>query len=68
MNNMFNAEIIKKDLNGEIAGPSSRNFLTNPVEIVVLPPKGLSVNSILLPMKSEDGARSFKVGPVSKIK
>ena len=67
MNNIFSAGIIKKDLNGEITGPSSRNFLSNPIEIVFSPPKGLSVNSyILLPMKSGDGARSFKVGPVNK--
>ena len=69
INNIFSAEIIKKDLNGEIAGPSSRNFLSNPIEIVLAPPKGLSVNSyILLPMKSENGARTFRVGPVNKKK
>lgn len=67
MNNILSAGIVKKDLNGELAGPSSRNFLSNPVEIVITPTKGLTVNSyILLPLKSEDGARSFKVGPVNK--
>ena len=67
MNNILSAGIVKKDLNGELAGPSSRNFLTNPIEIVISTAKGLTVNSyILLPLKLEDGARSFKVGPVNK--
>ena len=61
MNNIFSAAFIKKDLNGEIAGPNSRNFLSNPIEIVIAPLKGLSVNSyILLSMKSENGGSSFR--------
>jgi len=67
MKNIASAGIIKKDLNGAIAGPSSRNFLANPMEIVISPPGGLNVNSfILLPMKPNNGMREFKVGPVNQ--
>ena len=67
MKNIASAGIIKKDLNGSVAGPSSRNFLTNPMEIVIAPPGGSGVNSfILLPMKPNNGQREFKVGPVNQ--
>lgn len=67
MKSMATVGIIKKDLNGQIAGPSSRNFLSNPMEIIISPPRGVNINSyILLPLKSEDGARNFNVGPVNK--
>ncbi len=38
MRNIASAGIVKKDLNGTIAGTSSRNFLQNPMEIVIAPP------------------------------
>jgi hypothetical protein len=61
------AGIVKKNLNGSVAGPSSRNFLTNPMEIVLSPPSGLTVNTyILLPLKPNKGVREFNVGPVNK--
>ena len=67
MKSMATVGIIKKDLNGQIAGSSSRNFLSNPMEILISPPRGATINSyILLPLKSEDGARNFNVGPVNK--
>ena len=61
------AGIVKKDLNGSVAGPSSRNFLNSPMEILLSPPSGLNVNAyILLPMKPGKGLREFNVGPVNK--
>ena len=61
------AGIVKKDLNGSVAGPSSRNFLQNPMEILLSPPGGLTVtNYILLPMKPNKGVREFNVGPLNK--
>jgi hypothetical protein len=67
MKNFVSATIIKKDLNGAIAGPSSRNFLTIPMEIILAPPAGMTVNSyILLPMKPDKGVREFNVGPVNR--
>ncbi|MBM3735930.1 MAG: hypothetical protein FJW39_09110 [Acidobacteria bacterium] len=67
MKSIASAGIIKKDLNGSIAGPSSRNFLTNPMEIVLAPPQGLTVNAfILLPMRANKGVREFQVGPVNQ--
>jgi hypothetical protein len=61
------AGIVKKDLNGSVAGPSSRNFLTNSMEILLSPASGLTVNTyILLPMKPNKGVREFNVGPVNK--
>ncbi len=67
MKNIVSAGIVKKDLNGALAGPSSRNFLTNPTEIVLSPPGGMTVNAyILLPMKPNKGAREFNVGPVNQ--
>lgn len=67
MRNMASAGIVKKDLNGTIAGASSRNFLQNPMEIVIAPPSGMTVNSyVLLPMKATKSAREFNVGPVNK--
>ena len=67
MLNIASAGIVKKDLNGKIGGASSRNFLQNPMEIVIAPPSGLTVNSyVLLPMKSSKTDREFNVGPVNK--
>jgi hypothetical protein len=67
MRNVASAGIVKKDLNGTIAGMSSRNFLQNPMEIVIAPPSGMTVNSyVLLPMKATKSAREFNVGPVNK--
>jgi hypothetical protein len=66
MRSIASAGIIKKDLNGGIPGASSRNFLTNPMEIILVPPQGLTVNAyILLPMKPDKGLREFRVGPVN---
>jgi len=67
MKNIASAGIVKKDLNGAVTGPSSRNFLTNPMEIILSPPSGVTVNSyILLPMKPASGVREFNVGPVNQ--
>lgn len=67
MRNIASAGIVKKDLNGTIAGASSRNFLQNPMEIVIAPPSGMTINSyVLLPMKAAKSARAFNVGPVNK--
>ena len=67
MKNIVSAGIVKKELNGTIAGPSSRNFLSNPMEIVLSPPDGVTINSyILLPMKPKSGLREFNVGPVNQ--
>jgi hypothetical protein len=67
MKNIASAGIVKKDLNGALAGPSSRNFLTNPMEIVLAPPSGTAVNAyILLPMQPKNGVREFNVGPVNR--
>jgi len=67
MRHFASAGIVKKDLNGSIAGASSLNFLQNPMEIVISPPSGLTINSyLLLPMKAASNARAFNVGPVNK--
>ncbi len=67
MRNIASAGIVKKDLNGTIAGASSRNFLQNPMEIVIAPPSGMTINSyVLLPMKTAKSERAFNVGPVNK--
>jgi hypothetical protein len=65
--NIVTATIVKKDLKGNIAGPSSRNYLSNPMEIILHPPSGVAVNSyILLPMRVKKGMREFNVGPVNQ--
>jgi hypothetical protein len=67
LKNIVSAGIVKKDLNGTLSGPSSRNFLTSPVEIVINLPTGLTVNSyVLLPLKAANSQRDFLVGPVNK--
>ena len=67
MKSIASAGIIKKDLKGTITGPSSRNFLQNPLEIVISPPTGLNINDyILLPMTPLKGVRQFEVGPVNQ--
>ena len=67
MRNIASAGIVKKDLNGTISGASSLNFLQNPMEIVIAPPTGMTINSyLLLPMKAAKNAREFNVGPVNK--
>jgi|SRR5271157_526079 len=67
MKNIASAGIVKKDLDGTLPGPSSRNFLTNPMEIVLSLPSGVTVNSyILLPMRPKNGLREFNVGPVNQ--
>jgi len=67
MKSIVSAGIIKKNLNGAVSGPSSRNFLQNPMEIILSPPSGITVNSyILLPVKPAKGLREFNVGPVNQ--
>jgi hypothetical protein len=67
MKNIVSAGIVKKNLNGTVSGASSRNFLANPMEIILSPGGGVTVNSyILLPMKPNKGLREFAVGPVNK--
>ena len=67
MKNIVSAGIVKKDLRGAVTGPSSRNFLTNPMEIILSPPSGVTINSyILLPMKPNNGMREFNVGRVNR--
>lgn len=67
MKSIASAGFIKKDLKGSIVGPSSRNFLQNPMEIVISPPTGMSINDyILLPMKPVKGVREFEVGPINQ--
>jgi hypothetical protein len=64
MKSIASAGIVKKDLKGSLTGPSSRNFLQNPIEIVISPPTGLTINDyILLPMTPAKGLRGFEVGP-----
>lgn len=68
MKSFASAGIIKKDLGGTLAGPSSRNFLQNPMEVILVPPAGMSINNfILLPMKpaAKGGEREFLVGPIN---
>lgn len=67
MKSVASAGIIKKDLKGSITGPSSRNFLQNPMEVIIAPPTGLTINDyILLPMTPGKGLREFEVGPVNQ--
>jgi hypothetical protein len=67
MKNIASAGIVKKDLNGTVTGASSRNFLTNPMEVILSPVNGATVNSyILLPMRPNKGLREFSVGPKNK--
>lgn len=67
MKSIASAGIIKKDLKGSIMGVSSRNFLQAPVEIVISPPSGMSINDyILLPLRPNKGVREFEVGPVNQ--
>jgi len=64
---IVSAGIVRKDLKGSVAGPSSLNFLRNPMEIVIAPPVGRSITSYLLvQLRGEDGVRKFNVGPVNK--
>lgn len=66
MKNIASIGFIKKDLRGAIAGPSSRNFLQHPIEVIFSPAPGQSINNfILLPMRPKDGEREFTVGPVN---
>lgn len=68
MKSFASAGIIKRDLGGTLAGPSSRNFLQNPMEVILVPPPGMSINNfILLPMKPapKGGEREFLVGPIN---
>jgi hypothetical protein len=65
--NIASAGIVKKDLNGTVSGTSSRNFLTNPMEIVFAPSSGVEMNTfILLPLKADKATREFSVGPRNK--
>lgn len=67
MKSIASAGIIKKDLKGNIAGPSSRNFLQIPFEILISPPPGMTINDyILLPLRPDKGKREFIVGPVNQ--
>ena len=61
------AGFIKRNLRGNVTGPSSRNYLQIPFEIVISPPRGMSINDFaLLPLRPGKGARDFEVGPVNR--
>jgi len=67
MKNIVSAGIVRRNIAGTVTGPSSRNFLTNPMEIVLTPKEGITINSFfLLPLKPGNGVREFTVGPVNK--
>lgn len=67
MKNIVSAGIVKKDLDGWVQGPSSRNFLTTPLDIIIAPPPGMNVNNyILLKFDASKGGREFTVGPVNQ--
>jgi hypothetical protein len=67
MKNIASAGIVRKNIAGTVTGPSSRNFLVNPMEIVITPKQGITINSyFLLPLKPGNGVREFTVGPVNK--
>jgi len=64
---IVSAGIVRKELNCTIKAPSSRNFLSNPTEIVIVPPTGVTLNSyVLLPLRVDKGRRECNVGPVNK--
>ena len=68
MKSFASAGIVKKDVGGTLAGPSSRNFLQNPMEVILVPPPGMTINNyLLLPMKPapKGGEREFLVGPTN---
>jgi hypothetical protein len=66
MKNIVSAGIVKKDLKGTIPGPSSRNFLNHPIEVIFALESGQSINDYLLvPMRVNKGQRMFVVGPVN---
>lgn len=67
MKNIVSAGIVRKNMTGRIFGPGSRNFLTNPLELLLSPPEGTTVNSyILLLITPKNGQRQFNVGPVNQ--
>jgi hypothetical protein len=64
---IVSAGIVKKELGCIIKGASSRNFLSNPTEIVIAPPTGVTLNSyVLLPLRVDKGRRECNVGPVNQ--
>jgi hypothetical protein len=65
--NLASVGIVKKKLQGSVETASSRNFLSNPVEVMIHPPQGVSVNEyLLLPLKVNKGRREFEAGPTDK--
>jgi hypothetical protein len=53
--------VVKKDLNGNIDGPSSRNSVTAPVELLVITPEGVAVTEYqLLRFRVNKDYREFR--------
>lgn len=66
--NVASIGLLKRDVSGVIAQPSSRTMLTSPFEIVIVPAAGADIHSfILVPLKRmKKGTREVEIGPNKK--
>ena len=67
MRNVASVGLLKKDVSGTIAQPSSRSMLTSPLELLIVPANGADIhNYILVPLKRTKGSREVEIGPAKK--
>jgi hypothetical protein len=61
MKSIASAGMVKGDVNGHIEGPSSRNSLTSPIEVVIYTPEGVAITEYqLLHLRGHADAREFR--------
>ncbi len=61
LKSIASAGIVKKDVNGLVLGPNSRNSVKSPVEILVYAPEGVAITEYqLLRLRQKDDRREFR--------
>ncbi|MDP2998108.1 MAG: hypothetical protein Q8N47_11515 [Bryobacterales bacterium] len=61
LKNLATAGIVKKDLNGNVAGPSSRNSIKSPMEFLIVASEGVSITEYqLIRLRLNKNYREFR--------
>ena len=59
--NLASVGVVKKDVNGHIPGPHSRNSVRSPLEFVIHAPEGVSITEYkLIRLRAKDDYREFR--------
>jgi hypothetical protein len=61
LKNIASAGVVKKDINGNLPGPHSRNSVTSPLEFMIYAPEGVAITEYqLLRLRAKSDYREFR--------